>query len=133
MKKVLLAALAALFVSGCANDTQKLQYDVTYITEWIGEEPVVGRNPVSLTFSHDRAYGNSGCNHWFASYELDGQKIRFSQIGSTRKMCAEHLMKQEQHFLHLLSQIERWDISNIDQLRFWPAEGAPIRVWPEQN
>lgn len=133
MKNLLLTALAALFVSGCASDAQKLQYDVTYITEWIGEEPVVGRNPVSLTFSHDRAYGNAGCNHWFASYELDGQQIRFSQIGSTRKMCAEHLMKQEQHFLHLLSQIERWDISNIDQLRFWPAEGAPIRVWPEQN
>lgn len=133
MKKILLTILAALFVSGCAIDSQKLEYDVTYITEWIGDEPVVGRNPVSLTFSQDRAYGNAGCNHWFASYQLDGQQIRFSQIGSTRKMCAEHLMKQEQHFLQLLSQIERWDISNIDQLRFWPAEGAPIRVWPEQN
>ncbi|MHB0763787.1 META domain-containing protein [Stutzerimonas sp. NM35] len=133
MKNILLTALAALFVSGCAVESQKLQYDVTYITEWIGDEPVVGRNPVSLTFSQDRAYGNAGCNHWFASYQLDGQQIRFSQIGSTRKMCAEHLMQQEQHFLHLLSQIERWDISNIDQLRFWPTEGAPIRVWPEQN
>jgi len=133
MRNILLTGLAALFVSGCTVEPLKPQYDVTYITEWIGDEPVVGRNPVSLTFSEDRAYGNAGCNHWFASYQLDGQQIRFSQIGSTRKMCAEHLMKQEQHFLHLLSQIERWDVSNIDQLRFWPAEGAPIRVWPEQN
>ena len=110
-----------------------LQNEVTYIAEWIGDEPVVGRNPVSLTFSEDRAYGNAGCNHWFASYQLDGQKLRFSEIGSTRKMCAEHIMKQEQHFLELLSQIERWDVSRIDQLRFWPTEGAPLRVWPEQN
>lgn len=133
MKKVVLAGLAILFVAGCSVDPLTLQNEVTYIAEWIGDEPVVGRNPVSLTFSEDRAYGNAGCNHWFASYQLDGQKLRFSEIGSTRKMCAEHIMKQEQHFLELLSQIERWDVSKIDQLRFWPTEGAPLRVWPEQN
>ena len=133
MRALLMVGLAAVSVTGCAVEPLTLQNDVTYIAEWIGDEPVVGRNPVSLTFSEDRAYGNAGCNHWFASYQLDGQKLRFSEIGSTRKMCAEHIMKQEQHFLELLSQIERWDVSKIDQLRFWPAKGAPLRVWPEQN
>jgi heat shock protein HslJ len=133
MKKTVLAGLVFLSVTGCSVEPLTLQNEVTYIAEWIGDEPVVGRNPVSLTFSEDRAYGNAGCNHWFASYQLDGQKLRFSEIGSTRKMCAEHIMKQEQHFLELLSQIERWDVSKIDQLRFWPADGAPLRVWPEQN
>lgn len=132
MKNFTLASLA-LLVSGCAVEPLTLQNDVTYIAEWIGNKPVVGRNPVSLTFSEDRVYGNAGCNHWFASYQLDNQKIRFSEVGSTRKMCAEHIMKQEQHFLELLSKIERWDVSKIDQLRFWPVEGAPLRVWPEQN
>ncbi|QUE74450.1 META domain-containing protein [Stutzerimonas stutzeri] len=133
MKALLMVGLAAVSVTGCSVEPLTLQNDVTYIAEWIGDEPVVGRNPVSLTFSEDRAYGNAGCNHWFASYRLDGQKLRFSEIGSTRKMCAEHIMKQEQHFLELLSQIERWDVSKIDQLRFWPTQGAPLRVWPEQN
>lgn len=133
MRALLMVGLAAASVTGCAVEPLTLQNDVTYIAEWIGDEPVVGRNPVSLTFSEDRAYGNAGCNHWFASYQLDGQKLRFSEIGSTRKMCAEHIMKQEQHFLELLSQIERWDVSKIDQLRFWPSQGAPLRVWPEQN
>lgn len=133
MRALLMVGLAAASVTGCTVEPLTLQNDVTYIAEWIGDEPVVGRNPVSLTFSEDRAYGNAGCNHWFASYQLDGQKLRFSEIGSTRKMCAEHIMKQEQHFLELLSQIERWDVSKIDQLRFWPSQGAPLRVWPEQN
>ena len=133
MRALLMVGFAAASVTGCAVEPLTLQNDVTYIAEWIGDEPVVGRNPVSLTFSEDRAYGNAGCNHWFASYQLDGQKLRFSEIGSTRKMCAEHIMKQEQHFLELLSQIERWDVSKIDQLRFWPSQGAPLRVWPEQN
>jgi heat shock protein HslJ len=133
MKRLVLTGLAVLSVSGCSVEPLTLQHEVTYIAEWIGDEPVVGRNPVSLTFSEDRAYGNAGCNHWFANYQLNDQQIRFSEVGSTRKMCAEHIMKQEQQFLELLSQVERWDVSNIDQLRFWPAEGAPLRVWPEQN
>lgn len=133
MNRGMLAGMVSLFVMGCSVAPLTLQNDVTYIAEWIGDEPVVGRNPVSLTFSEDRAYGNAGCNHWFANYRLEGQKLRFSEIGSTRRMCAEHIMEQEQHFLELLAQIERWDVSNIDQLRFWPAEGAPLRVWPEQN
>nr|WP_217477003.1 META domain-containing protein [Stutzerimonas stutzeri] len=133
MRALMMAGLAMASVTGCSVEPLTLQNDVTYIAEWIGDEPVVGRNPVSLTFSEDRAYGNAGCNHWFANYQRDGQTLRFSDIGSTRKLCAEHIMKQEQHFLELLSRIERWDVSKIDQLRFWPAEGAPLRVWPEQN
>lgn len=133
MKSKILLGLIALTAAGCSVEPLTLQNDVTYIAEWIGGEPVVGRNPVSLTFSEDRVYGNAGCNHWFASYQREGQQIRFGEIGSTRKLCPEHIMQQEKRFLDLLSRIERWDVSIIDQLRFWPGEGEPIRVWPEQN
>lgn len=133
MKRLIPVALIAAAAAGCAVEPLTLEREVTYIVEWVGDEPVVGRNPISLTFSEDRAYGNAGCNHWFASYQLDGQQLRFDQIGSTRKACAEHIMQQERHFLELLSQVERWDVSNIDQLRFWPTQGAAIRTWPEQN
>ncbi len=133
MKGYLLVGLSMLGLAGCAVEPLSLQRDVTYIAEWIGPQPVIGRNPISLTFSADRAYGNGGCNHWFADYQLEGQQIRFSQIGSTRKACGEAIMEQERQFLEILARVERWDVSNIDQLRFWPAEGEPIRVWPEQN
>ena len=125
---VLLAGLA-----GCASEPLQLQRDVTYIAEWIGDDPVIGRTPVSLTLSDGRAYGNAGCNHWFGSYTRDGQRIRFSELGSTRRLCAEEIMDQEHHFLDILSRVERWDVSNIDQLRLWPADGTPIRLWPEQE
>ena len=101
--------------------------------EMFGDDAVVGRTPVSLTLSGDRAYGNAGCNHWFASYRLEGENLRFENIGSTRKMCAEPIMRQEQRFLELLGQVQRWDVSRIDQLRLWPAQGEPLRFWPEQD
>lgn len=129
----LTVTLLALGLAGCAVEPLQLQKDVTYIAEWIGDDPVIGRTPVSLTLSEGRAYGNAGCNHWFGSYELDGQEIRFSNLGSTRKLCAEEIMEQEQQFLDILSRVERWDVSSIDQLRLWPREGEAVRFWPEQS
>ncbi|WP_256930728.1 META domain-containing protein [Pseudomonas sp. ABC1] len=132
--------LLGLAVAGCTRESaspsqapQPPQTHLTYIAEWVGEDAVIGRNPVSLTLADDRAYGNAGCNHWFANYQLEGESIRFTDIGSTRKLCLDEIMQQERHFLDLLGKVERWDISNIDQLRFWPAEGKPLRFWPAQE
>ncbi|WP_028241181.1 META domain-containing protein [Stutzerimonas azotifigens] len=134
MKRLALCTLLALGLGGCAVEPTRLQPEVTYIAEWVGDAPVIGRHPLSLVLGDDgRAFGSAGCNHWFGSYSLEGERIRFSELGSTRKLCAEAIMRQEQRFLDTLGQVERWDISNIDQLRLWPAEGAPIRLWPAQD
>ena len=126
-----LPLVAALGLIGCATEPLELQRDVTYIAEWIGDEPVIGRTPVSLTLSEGRAYGNAGCNHWFANYSRDGDKLNFGQAGATRKLCAPALMEQEQRFLAALSEVQRWDFNAIGQLQLWPASGKPIRLWAE--
>ena len=56
-----------------------------------------------MTLASDgRAYGNGGCNHWFAPYTLDGEHLSFGKVGKTRKLCAPALMEQEQRFLQAL-------------------------------
>lgn len=130
MHRNTLPLLAALATAGCAVEPLTLENDVTYVAEWVGDQAVVGRTPISLTLSGDRAYGNAGCNHWFAGYSLQGQRLSFSQAGSTRRACAPALMEQESRFLQALATVERWDISPIGQLRLWPASGKPIRLWP---
>ncbi|MBM7059787.1 META domain-containing protein [Pseudomonas sp. UL073] len=130
---VILVALAA-GLSGCASDAITLEQDTAYQVEWLGERPLIDRSHLTVTLGKDgRAYGNAGCNHWFASYQLDGEKISFSQAGSTRKMCAPALMEQEQRFLELLGKVQRWDMSATDQLRLWPETGKPMRLWPEKG
>jgi heat shock protein HslJ len=102
--------------------------------EWIGERPLIDRSHLTITLGEDgRAYGSAGCNHWFASYRRAGDALRFEQPGATRKLCAPALMEQEQRFLEALGQVQRWDVSGIGQLRLWPAEGKPIRLWPEEG
>ncbi len=122
--------LLALSLSGCAVQPLALQEDTTYIAEWIGADAVIGRRKVSLTLNEGRAYGSTGCNHWYASYQLNGPSIRFAEIGSTSRPCPEGIAEQERRFLALLGEVQRWDVSNIDQLRLWPARGEPLRFWP---
>lgn len=89
---------------------------------------------ISLTFDgQGRAFGNGGCNHWFASYTLKDELLQFGAIGSTRRLCAEEIMEQERRFLALLQNVQHWDISPTDELRLWPAEGKPLRLVPEHD
>ncbi|CAD5106401.1 META domain-containing protein [Zestomonas carbonaria] len=130
MKPALAIGLFAATLAGCASNAVTLEQDTAYRVEWLGERPLIDRSHLTVTLGADgRAYGNGGCNHWFASYELDGERIRFGQVGSTRKMCAPALMEQEQRFFDLLGKVQRWDFSEIDQLRLWPEQGKPMRLW----
>ena len=130
MKASLALGVLAASLLGCVSDAPQLQQDSTYQVEWIGERPLIDNSHLTITLGADgRAYGSAGCNHWFAAYSLKAQQISFSQAGSTRKMCAPALMEQENRFLNALSKVERWDISPTEQLRLWPGEGKPIRLW----
>jgi len=134
VKNLLLCALTGTALLGCAAEPMKLEQERSYLLEWIGERPLMDYSHLTLTLAEDgRAYGNAGCNHWFAPYQLDGDKLTFGKVGSTRKLCAPALMEQEKRFLQALETVQRWDISPIEQVRFWPAEGKPLRFWPEEG
>ncbi|SHM96695.1 heat shock protein HslJ [Pseudomonas asturiensis] len=135
MRQWLLASLiGSALLAGCATQTPTIQQDRSYVMEWIGERPLIDNSRLTMTLGADgRAYGNAGCNHWFAPYSLRDGTISFGALGKTRKMCAPALMEQEQRFLKSMSTVQRWDISPIQQLRLWPAEGKPLRFWLEES
>lgn len=128
------ALVAVAVLAGCAAKQPALEQERTYRVEWIDERPLLEGSYLTITFgADDRAYGTGGCNHWFAGYGLEGEILRFSQVGSTRKACSPSLMEQEARFFSALEQVRRWDTSPLDQLRLWPDEGKPIRLWPDEG
>ena len=134
MKRSVLTLIAGTLLTACASHTDTLKRDHGYVLEWIGERPLIDNSHLSLTLGKDgRAYGNAGCNHWFASYTLDGDTISFGPLGSTRKMCAPALMEQEHRFLEAMGKVEHWDVSEVDQLQLWPTQGLPLRFWLEEG
>ncbi|NQD92178.1 META domain-containing protein [Pseudomonas sp. CrR25] len=134
MKRLLTVGLLGSGLLGCASAPPQLETERTYRIEWIGERPLIERSHLTLTLGADgRAYGNAGCNHWFASYSLEGDALSFGAAGSTRRLCAPAVMEQETRFLDSLGRVQRWDVSPIEQLRLWPREGKPLRLWPEEG
>ncbi|CAM3194038.1 META domain-containing protein [Pseudomonas floridensis] len=133
-QRLLLVLIGGALVTGCASDPQTIHHDQSYVMEWIGERPLIDNSRLTMTLGADgRAYGNAGCNHWFAPYTLRDGTISFGALGRTRKLCAPALMEQEERFLKSMSSVQRWDISPIQQLRLWPAEGKPLRFWLEES
>ncbi len=131
----LLAGLGLLTGCSLSGGQPQLQTGDEYIVEWIGERPLIDRSHLTLQLDaqQQRAHGFAGCNQWFGSYQLNGNQLSISNIASTRKACAPSLMEQENRYLQALPQVERWDFSEHGQLQLWPAEGAPIRLWPRDN
>lgn len=116
------------------NPTDHLQTQISYRVEWIGERPLMDYSYLNIVLDRDnKAYGLAGCNYWSANYRLKGNKLNFIEpIITTEKLCAPALMEQEQRFLKALPTIRAWDFSEVQQLRLWPAQGQPIKLWAEE-
>ena len=78
---------------------------------------------VTAEFKDGRVTGTAGCNTYFASYKVDGNKLTISQAGSTMMACADQaVMAQEALFLQSLSKAATYQITG-DTLTISDASG----------
>ena len=55
--------------------------------------------------------GNSGCNTFVGTYELDGSEISFAgEMGSTLAPCLDPARSVEDAFIPLLANVESWNL-----------------------
>ncbi len=75
--------------------------------------PATLREPVTLIFNEDqtRVSGFGGCNRYFGNCQLTGNRITFSQLGSTKMFCAEN-MTVEDKFFRLLSEVDVYKVAD---------------------
>ncbi len=84
---------------------------------------------VDLKLSEGQLGGSAGCNRYFGSYELDGDRLSLtSPMGSTQMACVPPVAEQEQRYLALLAQTSSWEIEGR-QLAFLDAEGRQILTY----
>jgi copper homeostasis protein (lipoprotein) len=93
----------------------------------LGDEPVAAaaqQREAHLVFAADvlRVAGSGGCNRLTGSFELDGDRLRFGRMASTRMSCPDG-MDQEQRFLEALQQAARCRIRG-SRLELLDANGA---------
>lgn len=77
--------------------------------------PGGGSREAHLIFSRDsvdRVGGATGCNTMGGHYTAEGDRIRFSDLFSTKMACVEEdRMRQETRFVDALGRVDRYAIS----------------------
>jgi len=76
-----------------------------------GVVSVAAGTTLHATFGEDgRVAGSAGCNTFSAGFEVDGQAISIGLAATTRMMCPEEgVMEQESAFLAALSTASAWE------------------------
>ena len=120
------------FIKGWLGESCGAQFATASIenTYWkltrLGNDAlVVGekqREPHFVLKAQDRLVGGSGgCNRLTGSYELDGDKLVFSKMATTRMACPQG-MDTEQAFLDALAKVKTWKIVG-ERLELFDAGG----------
>ncbi len=115
-----------LHLSGCGGDSYTLLTGKEWIVEDIGGQGLIDFTRVTLQFdSEGRLHGHASCNQYTTAYEFNEQ-LDIADPIATRKSCAPALMKQEQRFLNLLSEVERLDFDSSGALLLSTASGRTL-------
>lgn len=111
-------------------------------TEGDTTERPLSQAPITLMFKEGEVSGFGGCNSYFSTYEVDGDRLTLAEsFGRTFKACG-NLSEQEDQFLEHLGQVERYQINpdgelylfyrqngEMGQMRFRPAsETSPAQT-----
>jgi len=88
---------------------------------------VIAGREVTAEFNDNQINGNAGCNNYFGTYEVDGDHIAFSEIGSTEMFCEQPIgvMKQEIDYLAALSTASSFQMED-NQLIIANADGKEV-------
>jgi heat shock protein HslJ len=135
------AALGAgtLTTVGCASSAAPAgaaTTDTLVNTHWrltqLGDEVVdnpPGERDVHITLQEQNLVvtGNSGCNRMFGHYALDGQTLKFDQMGGTKMFC-DTRMELEQKFLEMFGSVAGWKISG-KTLQLLDADGKAVATF----
>ena len=103
-------ALIATLLTGCASSSEGPGPTSLLLTHWeaddIGGQPVLSGDPPTLRFTDDQGQvnGYAGCNQFFGSAEINGDRLSFGPLGATRMACGEQRDAQEYRFLQALEK-----------------------------
>jgi heat shock protein HslJ len=137
-----LLAGMALTISGCsmpASDQVAAASSVPLVnTNWrltlLGGQVV--DNPddaravgLQLQAQNPQLTGFGGCNRMFGAYVLDGDMLKFDQVGSTKMACVDDTrMQLESRYFGALQQVSSWKITG-STLELRDADGKAVATF----
>jgi heat shock protein HslJ len=87
--------------------------------------PLVKDTEITLDFTLEMVSGSDGCNQYSGNYFRDGENLEIGKEGimTTRRGCMEDVMQQENLYLEMLKNVQRYSFEN-DYLILHTSDGA---------
>jgi len=86
---------------------------------------VLPETPITALFSvDDKVAGSAGCNSYNGTYVVSGNELSVGPLATTRKMCAQPIMQQEQAYLDALQAARTYEIVPDGKLKITYGEGS---------
>jgi heat shock protein HslJ len=108
----LLALTLALAAIGCSasRESPDLGAETWEVTDLEGGG-VIERSVPSMAFTAEgQVSGSTGCNAFFGSYRLEGDRLAVGNVATTKRACPDPVMDQERRFLDVLARAERVEL-----------------------
>ena len=64
-----------------------------------------------LMSTEGRVVGHGGCNRFFGSYKVEGDRLHFSALGATKMACPGDIGDLEDAFFNVLGSVRRFKLS----------------------
>lgn len=115
---LLVSAILGTTVAMADEESGDVPSDDLANTQWnlstIGGQSAILYHLVTLNFDDEgRVNGTGGCNFYNSDYTVDGDMIKFGLIASTRMMCMEDgIAEQETAFFDALESATRYEVYN---------------------
>jgi len=111
---VIFGSIAMTADASQAADLETKHWQLIQFLDESGDtNPLLDTSLIDMRLSGGRFSGVAGCNSYFGSYSIQGEKLTFAHpIGSTMKICPEPVMEQEQAYLQLLGQISSYHVDD---------------------
>lgn len=109
--------LVSLAMTADANQAADLETKhwqlIQFLIEPDDTKALLDTSLIDMRLSDGKFSGEAGCNSYFGSYSIEGEKLTFAHpIGSTMKICPEPVMEQEQAYLQLLNQVNSYHVDD---------------------
>ncbi|AOE50886.1 META domain-containing protein [Kangiella sediminilitoris] len=112
---------------GCGGDPKSLLTGHEWVVEDLADEGVIDNSRITINFNEEgRVSGSTSCNSYSVAYEMTGENLTFKTPVNTMKACIPALMSQEQKFLTMLSEVNRYDIDGKGALILTTKDGKRI-------
>lgn len=102
------------------NSVANSLFGKRWILSRIGNEKITADKPfVEFSEEEKRISGDAGCNRFLGGFEMNGTKLKFSNVAGTLMACAdEKANRLERNFLQSLNDVNKFEIEG-DTLRLF--------------